>query len=47
MISEELRKYIDMVIKEEQDDVLHEMANLGSHNHGIQDVVIWVGKSIL
>jgi len=45
MISEELRKYIDMVIKEEQDDILHEMANLGSHNHGIQDVVIWVGKA--
>lgn len=45
MISEELRKYIDMVIKEEEDDVLHEMANLGSHNHGIQDVVIWVGKA--
>jgi len=45
MISEELRKYIDMVLKEEQDDVLHEMANLGSHNHGIQDVVIWVGKA--
>jgi hypothetical protein len=43
--SEELRKYIDMVLKEEQDDVLHEMANLGSHNHGIQDVVIWVGKA--
>jgi hypothetical protein len=34
-----------MVIREEQDDVLHEMANLGSHNHGIQDVVIWVGKA--
>ena len=45
MISEELRKYIDMVLREEQDDVLHEMANLGSHNHGIQDVVIWVGKA--
>ena len=45
MISEELIKYIDMVLKEEQDDVLHEMANLGSHNHGIQDVVIWVGKA--
>ena len=39
MISEELRKYIDMVLMEEQDDVLHEMANLGSHN------VIWVGKA--
>ena len=45
MISEELQKYIGMVIKEEQEDVLHEMANLGSHNHGIQDIVIWVGKS--
>lgn len=45
MIREELRKYIEMVIEEEQDDVLHEMANLGSHNHGIQDVVIWVGKA--
>lgn len=45
MISEELRKYISMVIQEEHDDVLHEMANLGSHNHGIQDVVIWVGKA--
>lgn len=45
MISEGLRKYIDMIIQEEQDDVLHEMANLGSHNHGIQDVVIWVGKA--
>lgn len=45
MILEDLRRYIDMVLKEEQDDVLHEMANLGSHNHGIQDVVIWVGKA--
>lgn len=34
-----------MVVKEEKDDVLHEMANLGSHNHGIGDVVIWVGKA--
>lgn len=45
MISEKLRKYIDMVLKEEQEDVLHEMANLGSDDHGIKDVVIWVGKS--
>jgi hypothetical protein len=45
MLSEELGKYINMVIQEEQDDVLHEMATLGSHNHGIQDIVIWVGKS--
>ena len=45
MISEELRNYIDMVLKEEQDDVLHEMANLGPSDHGINDVVIWVGKA--
>jgi hypothetical protein len=45
MLSEELRKYINMVIQEEQDDVLHEMANLGSHNHGIPDLVLWVGKA--
>ena len=45
MISEELRKYIDMVLKEEQDDVLHEMANLSKDDHGINDVVIWVGKA--
>ena len=45
MISEELRKYIDMVLKEEQDDVLHEMSNLGPADHGINDVVIWVGKA--
>jgi hypothetical protein len=34
-----------MVATEEQNDVLHEMANLGSHNHGIPDIVIWVGKA--
>jgi len=45
MISDELKKYVNMVLKEEQDDVLHEMANLGSHNHGISDIVIWVGKA--
>lgn len=45
MISEQLRSYIDMVLKEEQEDVLHEMANLGKSDHGINDVVIWVGKS--
>jgi hypothetical protein len=45
VISEELRKYIDMVLNEEQDDVLHEMSNLGKLDHGIDDVVIWVGKS--
>jgi hypothetical protein len=45
MLGEELRKYIDMVLKEEQDDVLHEMANLGPMDHGISDIVIWVGKA--
>jgi len=45
VLPQELRKYLDMVLQEEQEDVLHEMANLGSHNHGIQDVVIWVGKA--
>lgn len=45
MISEDLRRYIDMVVKEENDEVLHEMANLGSHNHGISNIVIWVGKA--
>ena len=45
MISEELRKYIDMVLQEERDDILHEMANLGPSDHGINDVVIWVGKA--
>lgn len=34
-----------MILLEEQADMLHEMANLGSHNHGISDVVIWVGKA--
>jgi hypothetical protein len=45
MISEELQKYIDMVLTEEQNDVLYEMANLGEEDHGIKDVVIWVGKA--
>jgi hypothetical protein len=45
MISEELRKYVDMVLEEEHDDVLHEMANLGRDDHGIDNVVIWIGKA--
>jgi hypothetical protein len=45
MISEELRKYIDMVLKEERDDDLHEMARVGSKHHGIENVVIWVGSA--
>lgn len=44
-MTDDIRGYVNMVLTEEQDDVLHEMANLGSHNHGIDDVVIWVGKA--
>lgn len=45
MSSEELRKYIDMVLLEEQNDQLFEMANVVSRYHGIEDVVIWVGRA--
>ena len=45
MISEELRKYIDMVRLEESQDLIYEMANLGTDDHGIQNIVIWVGKA--
>lgn len=46
MISEELRKYIDMVNEEAENDALMEMARIGSKSHGIENVVIWVGESI-
>jgi hypothetical protein len=45
MMSDELRKYIDMIILEDKNDELYEMANLGSDDHGIAHVVIWVGKA--
>jgi hypothetical protein len=45
MISEELRKYIVMVLTENQNDMLNEMANLGHDDHGISHVVIQVGKA--
>ena len=45
MISEELRKYIDMVIQEGDNDQLFEMANIHSNIHGIDNVVIWVGRA--
>jgi hypothetical protein len=45
MISEELRKYIDMVIQEGENDQLFEMANIHSNIHGIDNVVIWVGRA--
>ena len=45
MISEELRKYIDMVRIEESVDLIHEMANVGPKTHGINNVYIFVGKT--
>jgi hypothetical protein len=45
MISEELRKYIDMVAEEWAQDQLFEMANIFPKRHGIENVVIWVGKA--
>jgi hypothetical protein len=45
MISEELRKYITMVNEEWDNDHLHEMARLGPNQHGIENVVIWVGAA--
>ena len=45
MISEELRKYIDMVRLEESQDLIHEMANVGPKRHGIENVYIFVGKT--
>jgi hypothetical protein len=45
MISDDLRKYINMVDQESQDDQLFEMANVFPKKHGIDNIVIWVGKS--
>ena len=45
MITEELRKYISMVNDEVINDQLNEMANLGKEDHGIEHVVIQVGKA--
>ena len=45
MISEELRKYIDMVNEEWNNDQLHEMARIGPNQHGIDNVVIWIGEA--
>jgi hypothetical protein len=41
----ELRKYIDMVIEEDKNDLIHEMANVGPKRHGIDNVYIFVGKT--
>lgn len=45
MITEELRKYIDLVKEEWNTDQLFEMATVTSRYHGIENVVIWVGKA--
>lgn len=45
MVTEELRKYIDMVRLEESEDLIHEMANVGPGRHGIENVYIFVGKT--
>lgn len=45
MITEELRKYIDMVSTEWESADLHEMANIFPKRHGIENVVIWVGMA--
>ena len=45
MISEELKKYMSMVHEEWSNDQLFEMANVFSKYHGIENVVIWVGRA--
>lgn len=44
-ISEELKKYIDMVNEEFESGLLNEMSNLDSDDHGIQNVIIWIGRT--
>lgn len=44
MISEELRNYIQLVEDGERNGLLHEMANIGPHRHGIDRVYISVGS---
>lgn len=45
MISEELRRYIEMVRIEESENVIHEMANVSPKRHGIDNVYIFVGST--
>jgi hypothetical protein len=45
MVTEELRKYINMVDHEWENDQLFEMANVFEKRHGIHNVVIWVGAA--
>lgn len=44
MISEELKKYIDLVESQTRRGQLHEMANIGPRRHGIENVYIFVGS---
>jgi len=39
----DLKKFIDLVDREWQNDELFEMANITPKYHGIENVVIWVG----
>lgn len=45
MISEELARYIKIVDEEWESGNLYEMANVFSRRHGIENVVIWVGRA--
>lgn len=42
---EDIKKYMQMVIEEEDLDQLHEMANISPEDHGIDHIVLWVGKA--
>ena len=44
MPSEELRKYINLVEQETNEGLIHEMANVGPEDHGIDNVYIFVGS---
>ena len=45
MLTEELRRYINMVDEEWSNGQLFEMANVTAKRHGIENVVIWVGRT--
>lgn len=42
-MTDDLRKFIDLVDQEWRNDELFEMANITPKYHGIENVVIWVG----
>ena len=42
-MTNDLKKFIDLVDREWQNDELFEMANIHARCHGIENVVIWVG----